>query len=118
MANTKSAEKRVRQTKVRTAKNRALKSRVKNAKKAVLAAKEKGDAAALKSTLAELASVADKAANRGVIHKNTADRIKSRSDAAAKKVVVAPVVPEKKVKAKAPAKTASKAPAKKAAKAK
>ena len=85
MANTKSAEKRVRQTKVRTAANRALKSRVKNARKAVLTARDAGNAEALKKSLATLASVADKAANRGVIHKNTASRLKARSGAAAVK---------------------------------
>ncbi|MBP7949994.1 MAG: 30S ribosomal protein S20 [Verrucomicrobiales bacterium] len=78
MANTKSAEKRVRQTASRTLRNKSFKTRVKNARKAVLAALESGDKAAVAAKLNEFASASDKAANSGVIHKNTASRFKKR----------------------------------------
>lgn len=78
MANTKSAEKRVRQTERRTARNKALKTRVKNARKAVLAALQSGDAKLTAAKYNEFAAAADKAANAQVLHKNTASRLKSR----------------------------------------
>jgi small subunit ribosomal protein S20 len=78
MANTKSALKRVRQTKVRTAQNRAIKSNVKTSRKSALAAIAAGDAAASQSAYNSFASTADKAAKRGTIHKRTADRMKAR----------------------------------------
>lgn len=85
MANNKSAEKRNRQTLARTARNRAIKSRVKNARKAALAAIESGDQAVIAAKIAIFASVADKAANRSVIHKNAASRSKARITVAAAK---------------------------------
>jgi small subunit ribosomal protein S20 len=81
MANTKSAEKRVRKTKNETARNRAVKSRVKGIRKIFLAAIESGDKAAAGVAFKKLASAADRAAKTGVIHKNSASRLK-RSNAA------------------------------------
>lgn len=78
MANTKSAKKRDRQRLVRTARNRSIKSRVRTARKAALAAIESGDAQAIAEKLAVFSSVADKAANKNVIHKNAASRFKAR----------------------------------------
>ncbi len=77
MANIKSAEKRVRQTATRTLRNRSAKSRVKNARKAAVEAVKAGDASA-PARVAALTSAADKAANKGVIHRNKASRIKAR----------------------------------------
>ena len=78
MANTRSAKKSARQTVRRTLKNKrvltGLKSQVKKVRSA-LAAKDKTAAA---STIKELASMADKAAKKGQIHKNKANRQKSR----------------------------------------
>ncbi len=72
MPRTKSAEKRLRQNVNRRLRNSAVKSRIKTAvKKAVTA---KGQEAALK----EAFSAIDRAAAKGVIHKNTAARKKSR----------------------------------------
>ena len=72
MANTKSAAKRARQTPKRTQRNRtvltAIKSKTKTAKAAT------GDTAAHRALISEL----DKAVKRGVIHKNVANRRKSR----------------------------------------
>ena len=78
MANTKSALKRVRQTKVRTARNRAIKSNVKLARKVALAAIESGDKAAAEKAYNLFAPAADKSARFGAMHKRTASRIKGR----------------------------------------
>ncbi len=85
MANIKSAEKRARQTLTRTQRNKAARTRVKNARKAAYDAVKAGakDAGAKVSALA---SAADKAAKRGVIHRNKASRLKSRAALAAKAV--------------------------------
>ena len=87
MANTKSALKRVRQTKVRTSLNRAQKGRVKLSRKTALAAIESGDKKSAQEAYNLFASAADKAAKSGAIHKRTADRIKGRMAA---KLVPAP----------------------------
>ena len=78
MANTKSALKRVRQTKVRTSLNRALKSRVKLTRKTALGAFDANDKAAAQAAYNLFASAADKAAKSGAMHKRTASRIKGR----------------------------------------
>ncbi len=78
MANTKSALKRVRQTKTRTAHNRAIKSGVKLARKSALEKIGSGDAKEAQTAYDHFSSVADKAAKNGVLHKRTADRLKSR----------------------------------------
>ena len=78
MANTRSAAKSARQTVRRTLQNKrvltGLKSHVKKVR-AAFAAKDKTTAAAEVKTLA---SLADKAAKTGRIHKNKANRQKSR----------------------------------------
>ncbi len=78
MANSASARKRARQTVVRTERNRAAKSRIKTFRKHVLAAVEAKDLEKAKEAYSHFSSAADKAAKRGVIHKNTASRLKSR----------------------------------------
>ena len=78
MANTKSALKRVRQTKVRTALNRALKARVKLTRKTALTAYDAKDKEAAQAAFNLFASAADKAAKSGAMHKRTASRIKGR----------------------------------------
>ena len=76
MANSKSAEKRARQSTKRALVNRAVKARVRSARKAVNEAIASGAKAKASSQLDALASVADKAVKKGVIHKNSADRLK------------------------------------------
>lgn len=71
MANIKSAEKRIRTTTKKTARNRSVKSKLRNVIKKHRGAPS-GDS--LPATLAEI----DRAAAKGVIHKNTAARYKSR----------------------------------------
>ena len=72
MANTKSAAKRARQTIKRTAHNRTVLTALKGKTKAVRSAT--GDKAAAQALVSDL----DKAVKRGVIHKNAANRRKSR----------------------------------------
>ncbi len=73
MANTKSASKRARQTTVRTLRNRRVLTRLRNMGKS-LASSEKREAGELRSMI----SAIDKAAKRGMIHKNAAKRRKAR----------------------------------------
>lgn len=76
MANIKSSAKSARQTVTRTAHNRAIKSGVKTAlKKFQTALSTGGDASAAYNFAA---SEIDRAAKRGVIHKNASARHKSR----------------------------------------
>lgn len=56
--------------------NRATKSRVRSARKAITDAIAKGDKAGAETQWKALASAADRAAKRGVIHKNSASRLK------------------------------------------
>jgi small subunit ribosomal protein S20 len=78
MANHFSALKRARQTEKRTAANRANKSRLRTTlrrfRAALAAGKPEAAAAAFKDTV----SVLDKSVQKGVVHKNTASRYKSR----------------------------------------
>jgi small subunit ribosomal protein S20 len=83
MANTRSAEKQQRQAEKANARNRAGKSRLRSALKKARTAVESGSADA--SVLSTGFSEIDKAARRGVIKDNTADRYKSRLAAASKR---------------------------------
>ena len=78
MANIKSAEKRARIAKVRTARNKAYKSAVKTATKKFDAALNSGDVNQAREAFVKAEKQLDKAANKGVIHKNTAARKKSK----------------------------------------
>lgn len=78
MANIKSAKKRVLVIKTKTERNKAIKSKVKTYIKKVDAAIEAGDKAAASAALLAATSEIDKAAKKGVYHKNTASRKVSR----------------------------------------
>ena len=78
MANIKSAKKRVLVTATKTARNKAIRSRVKTMIKKVDAAVAAGDKAAAQASLLNDISEIDKAATKGVYHKNTASRKVSR----------------------------------------
>ena len=86
MANIKSAKKRVLTSKVRQDRNKAIKSSVKTATKKVLAAVEASDKELAKKELLNATSVIDKAAKKGVLHKNTASRKISRLSLAVNKI--------------------------------
>lgn len=77
MPNTKSAAKRVRQTKKRNALNNWRKRRVKDAIKGFLAAIATGDATAAEKAYRDAASAVDKTAGTSTMHRNTAARRKS-----------------------------------------
>ncbi len=78
MANIKSAKKRILVNQTRAERNKAIKSGVKTAVKKVIVAIEANDKAAAQEALVAATTVIDKAASKGVYHKNTASRKVSR----------------------------------------
>ena len=74
MANIKSAKKRILVNQTKADRNKAIRSSVKTAVKKVYAAIEAGDKAAANAALVEATSVIEKAATKGVFHKNNAAR--------------------------------------------
>jgi small subunit ribosomal protein S20 len=78
MPHSRSARKRVRQNLTRRLRNRSVKSAVKSEVKKFLAVVEGSDTEAARAEFKTVASVLDKAAAHGVLHKNTAARRKSR----------------------------------------
>lgn len=78
MANTKSAEKRMRQNEERRQRNRSHRSRMRTAIKRLRAAVDAGEAEKARELLPQAIRVIDKTAQKGVIHDNTAARYKSR----------------------------------------
>jgi small subunit ribosomal protein S20 len=89
MANTDSARKRNRQNIVRTARNQARKSRMRTFIKKVEAAIAGGDRGAANAALREAQPELQRAAGKGVIHKNTVARKLSRLTARIKKIATA-----------------------------
>jgi len=73
MANTKSAAKRARQTARRSLRNRSVLTRLRSMQKRTRSA-----AAPETKEVRSLISAIDKAAKRGILHRNTARRRKSR----------------------------------------
>jgi small subunit ribosomal protein S20 len=84
MANHVSALKRARQTEKRTAINRANKSQVRKSLRALREALAKGDTSGVAAQYNKTVSALDKSVQKGVIHKNTASRYKSRLHARVK----------------------------------
>ena len=78
MANIKSALKRVRITQIRTIRNTIDKSKMKTAVRHFKMALANKDFALAKEKLQNVVKITDKLASKGVIHKNTAARKKSR----------------------------------------
>jgi len=78
MANHFSALKRARQTVKRTARNRANTSRLRTVLRELRESLTKGNPEAAEQNLRQAVSALDKAVQKGVIHKNTASRYKSR----------------------------------------
>ncbi len=81
MANTASARKRIRQTIVRSARNQARLSRMRTFVKKVEAAIAGGDRAAANAALIAAQPEMQRAAGKGVVHKNTISRKLSRMTA-------------------------------------
>ena len=77
----KSALKANRQNIKRREHNRALRSKLRTGLKSVRAAAAGKDAAATSQAMTSMQSLVDKMAAKGIIHKNTASRLKSRLSA-------------------------------------
>ncbi|MBD5462878.1 MAG: 30S ribosomal protein S20 [Lachnospiraceae bacterium] len=78
MANIKSAKKRILVNRTKAERNKAIRSGVKTAVKKVNAAIEANDKDAAAKALVAATATIDKAATKGVYHKNTASRKVSR----------------------------------------
>jgi small subunit ribosomal protein S20 len=78
MANIKSAMKRIRQGEKRRVRNAAVRSTVRTAVKGARTAIEAGQADQAREALHRTIQLLDKAATKGVIHRNSAARRKSR----------------------------------------
>lgn len=74
MANTRSASKRARQTTGRALRNRTVLTRLRRMQKSISAGAAKPEAKDVRAMI----SAIDKAAKRGIIHKNAAKRRKAR----------------------------------------
>jgi len=88
MANHVSSLKRARQTIVKTANNRANKSKLRGTLRTLREAIAAGDAAGLMKVYSTTASILDKSVQKGVLHKNTASRYKSRLNARVKAAIL------------------------------
>lgn len=78
MANHKSCEKRVRQTKIKTERNRFYKTRIKNVTKNVLAAVEAADKAAAVEAMTTANKYLHHCVSKGILKKANASRKVSR----------------------------------------
>ena len=78
MANIKSAKKRIKVIETKTMRNKAIRSKVKTMIKKVDAAIESKDKAAAEAALKVAISEINKAASKGIYHKNNAARKVSR----------------------------------------
>jgi len=78
MANIKSAEKRIRQNIKRRERNRYHRSRVRTAIRKLRAKIEAGETESAQTMLPDTLSLIDSSVSRGVFHRNTAARYKSR----------------------------------------
>lgn len=78
MANIKSAKKRILVNRKNAERNKAIRSGVKTATKKVFAAIESGNKDSARTELSSATKVIEKAASKGVYHKNNAARKVSR----------------------------------------
>lgn len=79
MPHTKSAFKRLRQSKKAAAYNAAIKTKIHKLRKRLLSAIQNGSLQKSRQILSLYYSAIDKAVKKGVIHKNTAARKKARA---------------------------------------
>lgn len=78
MASHESALKAHRQNVKRREHNRQFRARLRSALREIRAAIDRGNAADVKDALRQTISLVDKMAGKGIIHRNTAGRYKSR----------------------------------------
>jgi small subunit ribosomal protein S20 len=88
MANHVSSLKRARQTEVKTAVNRSNRSKLRGTLRSLREALLKGDAKSATEQYRATVSILDKSVQKGVLHKNTASRYKSRLNARVKAIAV------------------------------
>jgi small subunit ribosomal protein S20 len=81
LANIKSAEKRAKQAVKRRAHNMTMRSKMRTAIKKARSAIDGGDAAIAKTAVVAAVPVIDSMVNKGIIHRSTAARHKSRLSA-------------------------------------
>ena len=86
MANIKSAKKRVLIAEANRQRNVAFKTSIKTAAKKALALATGEDKEALNAAISKVYQLCDKAVSKGILHKNTAARKKSRLVLAIKKL--------------------------------
>jgi len=86
MANIKSAKKRVLTAERNRVKNVAFKTSIKTALKKVLELASGEDKKALETAISKAYQLCDKAVSKGILHKNTAARKKSRLVLAVKRI--------------------------------
>ena len=86
MANIKSAKKRILVAEANRQRNVAFKTSIKTAQKKALALAEGDDKDALNAAISKVYQLCDKAVSKGILHKNTAARKKSRLVLAIKKM--------------------------------
>ena len=86
LANIKSAKKRIKVIESKTLRNKMIKSKVKTVIKKVEAAIASGDKAAAQENLTAAISEINKAASKGIYHKNNAARKVSRLTLAVNKM--------------------------------
>ena len=86
MANIKSAKKRILVAEANRQRNVAFKSSIKTAIKKALSLAESDDKEALNASISKVYQLCDKAVVKGILHKNTAARKKSRLTLAVKKL--------------------------------
>lgn len=78
MAKSKTPAKRARKAEANRLRNRAYKSRIKTAEKKYLAALQENNMEQAKENLLQVISLLDKSVNKGILHKNTVARKKSK----------------------------------------
>jgi small subunit ribosomal protein S20 len=86
MANSKSAEKRIRQAEKRRVRNRFHRSRMRTAVKQLRDHIEQGQGEQARASLSGTLGLIDATARKGVIHRNAAARTKSRLTIAVSKL--------------------------------
>lgn len=119
MANIKSQIKRIRQTEKQRLRNKAVRSALKTHSKKFREALASGERDTAEKVMAEATSALDRAARKGIVHRNQAANKKSKMAKAWKTFEARPpVVPKEKPAEKEPSKAKTKkAPAKSTAKA-
>lgn len=88
MANIKSAKKRAIQSETRRIRNVAQRSEMRTQVKTLLKTIESGDVSASADVFKKTASILDRSARKGLIHKNKAARTKSRLNKKIKALVI------------------------------